>query len=126
MEGALEQVGLASKYQTELANYVSDLRNEAADIKTARKIVGGTALVASGVLFITPVAIASIGPTWFTALPVYLGASLIIGMFAAGVLLITAMARAVFRSAHERQADEFIPPQIKQIHELSKVASGDP
>lgn len=124
MEFALEQVGKTTEYQAELARYVEDLRQEAAYIQTARGVVAKAALVAAFALFFLPIAIGIARPRWFMALPETLAASLIASMFAAGVLLISTLAKAVFRSAHERQNDEFIPPQIKVIQEITKAVKG--
>ncbi|KTT76374.1 hypothetical protein [Sphingomonas endophytica] len=118
MELALEQVALASKYQTELARYVDDLRQEAADTRTIRRQVGVVVVTGAIILFLFPIAIMMAQPPWFMRLPVYLQSGVIIAMFAAGVLLLQGLAKSVFRSAHERQGDEFIPPQVKAIHEL--------
>ncbi|WP_294196736.1 hypothetical protein [uncultured Sphingomonas sp.] len=121
MELAYEQVALASRYQTELALYVEDLRREAADTLAVRRKVGATVLVSAVVLFAFPIAIMMAQPPWFMHLTVYLQSGVIIAMFAAGVLLLQGLAKSVFRSAHERQGDEFIPPQIKAIHELTNI-----
>lgn len=118
MELALEQVALASKYQTELARYVDDLRQEVADTRAIRRRVGGVVLIGAIILFLFPIAIMMAQPPWFMHLPVYLQSAVVIAMFAAGVLLLQGLAKSVFRSAHERQGDEFIPPQVKAIHEL--------
>lgn len=121
MELALEQVSLASKYQTELALYVEDLRRETADTLVTRRKVSVTVLASAVILFAGPIAIMMAQPPWFMHLPVYLQSGVIIAMFAAGVLLLQGLAKSVFRSAHERQSDEFIPPQIKAIHELTNI-----
>ena len=118
LENALEQLSLSSRYQAELAQYVTELRGEVKSTLLARRVVGAIAIACSIALFVGPIWLAGHQYSWFVALPPYVAAALLIGMLAAGVLLLTTVAKSVFRSASERQADDFIPPQIKLIHEL--------
>lgn len=118
IEAALEEAGLENRFRSELSDYIKDLRDEAKFVKQARKLTGLFAAVATAALFITPIVIARNHYKWFDALPPYVEAALLIGMFAAGVVLLVAITKSIFRSAHERHGDEFIPPQIKLIHEM--------
>lgn len=118
-----EEIGLENRYREELNEYVKELRNEAAQIRQARFWVGFGSFVAAATLFALPFIISGLAPAWFTLIPDYPKAALIIGSFASGVLLLLTITKSVFRSAHERQSDEFIPPQIKIIHELMKGGS---
>jgi hypothetical protein len=118
LEFLAEERGLENKYLEELSQYVSDLRTEAAFIQTARKVFGVLAILTAAGLLITPVVLAYTTSGLFYTLPDYPKSVLLIGMIAGGVLLIQGLTKAVYRSAHERQSDEFIPPQIKVIHDL--------
>jgi hypothetical protein len=60
----------------------------------------------------------------FEALHDYPKSALLIGMIAGGVALLLTLAKSVYRSAHERHSDEFIPPQIKLIHDLVSGVTG--
>lgn len=65
MELALEQLGKASKYQEELADYVSDLRNEVDSIRVARRWIGILAVIASFALFAAPIWVSAHQYPWF-------------------------------------------------------------
>jgi hypothetical protein len=115
-----EEIGLENRYREELNEYVKELRSESVQIREARFWIGLSSFTAAAILFALPFIITGIAPSWFTKIPDYPKAALIIGSFASGVLLLLTITKSVFRSAHERQNDEFIPPQIKIIHELMK------
>jgi len=118
LEAALEGIGLENQFRTELSDYIKDLRRELAFVQRARYATGIYAAFAATLLFVTPVLISAFHFRWFAELPAYVEAALLIGMFAAGVLLVLAITKSVFRSAAERQGDDFIPPQLKLIHEM--------
>jgi hypothetical protein len=124
VEYLLEEVGQENKFRTELSDYISDLRAEAKFIKIARIVFGGVATVVGVGLLITPVVLAFSESKVFIALPAYPKSALLIGMIAGGVLLIQAVTKSVYRSAQERQNDEFIPPQLKLIHDMTKGGGG--
>lgn len=123
VEFLLEESGQENKFRAELSDYVGDLRAEVGFIKTARIVFGILATLVAFGLLTTPIVLAYTTSAVFKELPPYPKAALLIVMIAGGVLLVQALTKSVYRSAHERQKDEFIPPQIKLIHDLTKGAA---
>lgn len=124
MEYLVEELGQENRFRVELSDYVKELKGEAAFIKTARVVFGVFAIAACLFLFVAPIIICAKEYKWFTDLPEYPRAALLLGMLAAGVLILQSLVKSVYRSAAERQADEFIPPQLKLIHELMGSTKG--
>lgn len=118
MEYLVEELGQENQFRVELSDYVKELRGEATFIKKARVIFGSVAIVACLFLFVAPIIICAKEYKWFADLPQYPRAALLLGMLAAGVLILQSLVKSVYRSGAERQADEFIPPQLKLIHEI--------
>lgn len=121
VEFLIEERGLENAFRTEVTNYVKDLRDDAKFVKTARKIFGAIGVLAALGLLIAPAWLVYSEVGVFTTLPDYPKAAVLIGMLAGGVLLIQALVKSVYRSGHERHGDEFIPPQVKAIHELTRT-----
>lgn len=119
LELLIEEAGQENKFRTELYEYVKDLRAEARFVKGARLAFGILAFVACVFCLVAPIAICIQNYPWFSELPEYPRAALLIGQLASGVLILQNLVKSVYRSAAERQADEFIPPQVKLIHELT-------
>jgi hypothetical protein len=120
LEYLAEEVGQENKFRAELSEYVKDLRAEAKFAKTARVVFGCIATLVGLVLLTLPIILIFKSPAAFMALPPYPKAAFLIGLIAGGVLLIQGLAKAVYRPASERHSDEFIPPQVKAIHDLIK------
>lgn len=125
LELLIEDQGQANKFNTELYDYVKDLRSEAKFIWWARVIFGGVAITSCVFCLVAPIVICFNNYSWFAKLPEYPRAALLIGMLAAGVLILQSLVKSVYRSASERQADEFIPPQLKLIHEMMSGGKSD-
>lgn len=123
VEYLLEEVGQENRFRTELSEYVADLKAEAKFIRGARWTFGIISVLAALALLATPLVLLYRASPVFESLPNYPKAALLVGMIAGGVVLLLTLAKSVYRSAHERHADEFIPPQIKFIHELTKGGS---
>jgi hypothetical protein len=124
IEYLLEEVGQENVFRTELSTYVKELRAELDFIKTARKVFASIALIVAALLLAGPIVISIWDFAWFKALPDYPKSALIISMIAAGVVIVLTLTRSVYRSASERQSDDFVPPQIKLIHELLGAVKG--
>jgi hypothetical protein len=121
IEYLLEEVGQENRFRTELSEYVADLKAEAKFIRGARWVFGTVCMVAGIGLLVTPLALVFKQSPAFEKLTDYPKSALLIGMIAGGVGLLLALAKSVYRSAHERHSDEFIPPQIKLIHDLLSI-----
>jgi hypothetical protein len=124
VEYLLEEVGQENRFRTELSEYVEDLKAEARFIRSARWVFGIISVVTALALLVTPLVLLYRPSPVFQGLETYPKAALLVGMIAGGVVLLLTLTRSVYRSAHERHSDEFIPPQIKLIHELTKGVTG--
>jgi hypothetical protein len=125
VEYLLEEVGQENRFRTELSEYVADLKAEVKFIRTARIVFGIICVGAGLALLVTPLALVYVDSKVFADLHDYPKSALLIGMLAGGVGLLLTLAKSVYRSAHERHTDEFIPPQIKLIHDLVSGVTKD-
>lgn len=123
IEPLLEQMQANMQLGPALLNYISDLRSEQRFFNFARYVVG---LI--GVLFVLFLAyllmdsIYNVNSPLLKAQPTAI-AAFIIGIVSGAVLIISSMAKGVFRSTVERHADGFVPPALQNALEVvAKIA----
>lgn len=124
IEPLLEQMQASSELVPALNNYISDLRSEQKFFNAARYVVGAIAVIF--VLFLVYLLRDSIynpkSPLLKAQAPTI--AAFIIGLISGVVLIISSMAKGVFRSTVERHADGFIPPALENALDVVSKISG--
>ena len=113
LELMIEQVGLTAELSVQLTEYISDLRQETASLRSIRRIVlcGAGGLVLTLLIFMAyimlwrPILFFAFGP----AARVALITSTIVG----AVFLIAIVLKGVFRTIADRNAEEPMPPSLQ-------------
>jgi hypothetical protein len=126
LEPLLEAREQDQKFNTVFTEYVSSLKDEQSFLKTARWAFGilafGTILLLAAVLGLAIFCESS--PLLKNTTPPASVAIFVVGMFSAIAFLVGGVLKGLLRSASERHADGFMPPQIEEALKLHDRLNG--
>lgn len=113
LELLVEEFGQARELQSEIQEYVRDLKEEVADLRNYRFWVTAVSVTMSISLFAILIACVISRPAWFLDLDGSLQVPFLLALGAGSVYLMSLNLRGVYRSRHERNHGEMLPEVIK-------------
>ncbi|MEO1191620.1 MAG: hypothetical protein AAFY02_07685 [Pseudomonadota bacterium] len=120
LEVVIEEVRRRKKLDDSLADYISDLRQEMQEIKLIRRWSISLSVFVSLILLVTAVYCATATPIWFLNVPSYLQAPFLASLIIGAVLLLSLIVRGAFRGRADRNKDDLLPPNVKELFEMTK------
>lgn len=104
----------------DFSEYVKDLRSDLRDVRRARTVYGGAALLVVGFLLVVLVELVFDVNSPIRRLPQYPAAALLIGILTGAVIILLALAKSAHRLPAEKQSEEANLPQIELLSQLLK------
>jgi hypothetical protein len=120
VELLVEEVGRTKDLQDEVTDYVADLKAELNDLKNFRWWVTAFSAGMSVALFLVLLACVISRPDWFMALDGPLQVSVLAGLGAASVFLMSMLLKGVYRTRQDRNNDEILPEHLRQVVDTFK------
>lgn len=120
VEALVEDFGQQHKLEAEVASYVEDLRKDSRQIRSIRRWAAMLTGVFSVGLFLLLVALIVFEPIWFVSVNSGLQVPLLVSLAGGAVVLVSLLLKGAFRTRSERNADEFLPDNLKTIIEALK------
>ncbi len=118
LEPLLEQQQMVAQVSVVFVDYVQDLRDEQAFLKTARYVLSAFTLVFAFLLVaLLALAIFDSGSPLLRAPPTSI-AIFVIGIVSGVTLLLLGLAKGVFRPAAERHTESLLPPPLEATLQL--------
>ena len=121
LELLVEEFGQARELQDAIRSYVTDLKEELADLRNYRFWVTAISVSMAATLFGLLVGCMIAKPKWFLDLDGALQVPLIVALGGGAVFLMSLCLRGVYRSRHERNQGEMLPEIIKVGREAMKI-----
>ncbi len=113
IEGMIEEVGLAHSLQTEMKDYIIDLKGEVKDIRNYRFWTTVYASLVSFSLFALLLHSMIMEPNWFMKLNGKLQVTLLTTLGGGSIFVLSILLRGVYRSRTERHEGGMLPESLK-------------
>jgi Flp pilus assembly protein TadB len=113
VEQMFDELSRARQLQDALSLYITDLRDEVADLRQYRFFITGFSWLMSIVAFFLVYCLVSGGPAWFTRLNGTLQVPLVVSLLVSAVILQIVLLKAVYRSRQERNHGDMLPEVVR-------------
>jgi len=120
LENIIEQVGKTSEYIQSLNDYLVEKKNEIIILRWLRYIIIGFAMVFAAFSVAMLVCLVFFHKLWFYMIGPYDRGIIFVSCMAGCVVILSLLLKGAFRSIHEAEQSDLIPPSIKMAFDAVK------
>ena len=120
VELLIEEFSQAREIQTELGEYIQDVKQESKDIRNYRFWLTVFALLMSASLFGMLCYCVFTAPEWFQKIEATTKIPFLIAVGGGSVFLMSLLLKGVYRSRNDRNKDDLLPDHLRQMIDAFK------